>query len=139
MARPSGPKIRNDNTWTESKFNTFIRNQLRGATKRWGPTHSVLKDARVDRGLYLCAHCKQTVEVTIRDEETGKRVKNIHVDHIEPVVDPAIGFVSFDVYIERLFVEKDGLQVLCNDCHKIKTNNERALAKERRAGENIDE
>ena len=65
----------------------------------------------------------------------GRRVKNVHVDHIEPIVDPSVGFVSYDVLIERMFCEAPNLQVLCSECHTIKTDNEKALAKARRAKE----
>ena len=52
------------------------------------------------------------------------RAKEIEVDHIEPVVDPDVGFTTWDDFIERLFVEEDKLQVLCKDCHKKKTAEE---------------
>ncbi len=136
MGRPSGPKNRNGGTWTDSQFNTFIRNQIRGATKRWNPVHVVMKAANRGRGLYECNGCHEVVPVTVRKD--GARVKNVFVDHIDPVVDPLVGFVSFDEYIKRMFVEREGLQVLCSDCHTIKTNNERGLAKDRRALEKED-
>ena len=63
---------------------------------------------------YTCALCKQVV---------GN--KDIKIDHIEPVVDPALGFQGYDEFIKRLFVELDGYQAICITCHQIKTNNER--------------
>jgi len=33
-----------------------------------------------------------------------------------------------------MFVEEDNLQVLCHECHENKTNEEKATAKNRRAG-----
>ena len=54
-------------------------------------------------------------------------MRNIAVDHIDPVVNPTTGFVSWDNLIERLFVEKDGLQLLCKACHDEKTSDERKL------------
>lgn len=98
---------------------------------RWGPIANCLKESRVGRGEYLCASCTNIVPATIKIN--GKRVKNVHVDHIEPIVDPTVGFVSYDVLIERMFCEAPNLQVLCNDCHTIKTDAEKALAKQRRA------
>lgn len=131
--RIGGPKTRNSGQWTEARFRSFIRSQLRAATMRWGPIAICLKDSRVGRGEYLCAGCKQIVPATTK--VGGKRVKNVHVDHIEPIVDPSVGFVSYDVLIERMFCEAPNLQVLCNDCHTIKTDKEKALAKARRAKE----
>jgi len=47
--------------------------------------------------------------------------KLVHVDHVDPVIEPGKGFISWDVYIERLFVKADRLQILCKGCHKGKT------------------
>jgi len=128
--RIGGPKTRNGNTWTEARFRSFIRSQLRAATMRWGPIALCLKDSRRSRGFYLCAGCQKEVPATIKSG--GRRVKNVHVDHIEPIVDPAVGFVDYNTLVERMFSERDNLQVLCNDCHTIKTNLEKAMAKIRR-------
>lgn len=136
MARPSGPKVRANNTWTESKFNSFIRGNLRRTSQKWPPIANALKKARVERGEYLCAECKQIVPATTKVD--GKRVKNVHVDHIDPVVDPNIGFVDWNTFIDRMFVEDEGLQVLCNACHTIKTEKEKSIAKDRRMEENIE-
>jgi hypothetical protein len=63
--------------------------------------------------------------------------KEIAVDHIDPVIDPKIGFESYDKLIDRLFNGK--VQVLCNykgeregtrSCHYIKTKAEREILKE---------
>lgn len=131
--RIGGPKTRNSGQWTEARFRSFIRSQLRAATMRWGPISNCLRDARVSRGLYLCAGCGEEVPATTK--VGGKRVKNVHVDHILPIVDPDVGFVSYDVLIERMFCEADNLQVLCNECHTAKTDDEKARAKVRRQRE----
>ena len=57
------------------------------------------------------------------------------VDHIVPIVDPAVGFTSFDDWIERCFVELSAYQVLCKPCHTVKSNEEKDVAKARRAEE----
>ncbi len=129
--RRGGPLTRNGNLWTEAKFRSFIRSQLRAASMRWGPIARSLAKAKQERGMYLCAECGEVVPLTTRID--GKRVKNVHVDHINPIVDPAVGFVSWDTIIDRMFVEDDGLQVLCHLCHETKTNQEKAIAKQRRA------
>ena len=131
--RIGGPKTRNGNQWTEARFRSFIRSQLRAATMRWGPIADCLRASRIGRGTYLCAGCGQEVPASIK--VNGRRVKNVHVDHIEPIVDPSVGFVSYDVLIERMFCEAPNLQVLCSDCHTTKTDEEKALAKARRAKE----
>lgn len=131
MARPSGDKTRCGGEWTEAKFTSFIKNNLRRATIKWAPIQQCLKEARVRRGFYLCAGCKEEVTASTK-LESGKRVKNVIVDHINPIIDPAVGFTTWDDCINRMFCESDNLQVLCRDCHNVKTQEEKDIAKERR-------
>jgi hypothetical protein len=67
-----------------------------------------------------------------------KRVKNVFVDHILPIIDPEVGFTSWDDFINRLFCEREGLQCICGDCHDKKTTNERAAASDRRRKEKLE-
>jgi len=48
----------------------------------------------------------------------------MHADHIIPVIGPE-GFVSWDIFIARLYCEADGFRAVCKDCHKIITERER--------------
>lgn len=137
VGRIGGPKTRNGNQWTEARFKSFIRSQLRAATMRWGPIATCIKTARTGRGEYLCAGCKQIVPASIKIG--SKRVKNIHVDHIIPITDPEVGFTTWDELIDRMFCEADNLQLLCYDCHTKKTDEEKAIAKSRRAREKEDD
>lgn len=129
MPRASGPKTRNNGEWTEARFKSFIKSLLRQGTRKWGPINSVKTKARVSRGVYECALCKKHVPPTIKLD--GKRVKNIAVDHIDPIIDPHTGFTDWNDTIERMFCEEDNLQLLCRDCHKTKTAEEREIAKQR--------
>lgn len=71
---------------------------------------------------FKCATCKKY-----------KDRKSVAVDHIDPVVDPktgvfgADGQVDYNKYIARLFCDQSGLQVLCNECHKVKTKEENSI------------
>ena len=130
-------KTRNGGQWTPARFNSFIKSALRQASMRWGPKHEALKAARIRKGWYICAECKQGVPTTVKDEEKGKRVKNVHVDHIDPVINPAVGFTTWDSVIRRMFVEVDGLRVLCSACHKVVTDEEKQIAKLRRDREKM--
>lgn len=96
----------------------FLIPVLRRATYRWPARSDALKDSRKERNSYECAMCKD-------------RFKNNEVvlDHIVPVVDPKRGFDNWDDYINRMFPEKEGFQVLCNDCHDIKTDLEDEMRK----------
>jgi 5-methylcytosine-specific restriction endonuclease McrA len=105
-----GPKRKN--------LKKFLIPVLRRATYRWPARSDALKDSRKERNSYECAMCKD-------------RFKNNEVvlDHIVPVVDPKLGFTNWDDYINRMFPEKEGFQVLCNDCHDIKTELEDEMRK----------
>lgn len=105
------------------QFNAWIRNQLRRLFFRWWERSNAVKNARVDRGLYRCAGCSQIF-----------KGKEMHVDHIDPVVDPAQGFVDWDIYISRLFCSAENLQLLCEVCHKNKTSKETEERKKFKTG-----
>lgn len=51
------------------------------------------------------------------------------MDHINPVIDPQIGFQSWDIYISRMFPDESGWQALCDICHKVKTKAEKQTKK----------
>ena len=126
-----GGKLRNGGNWTEAKFNSFVKSALRGASRRWPPKYETLNAAYVDRRTnaksgrpakhYLCAQCQGCFPAA-----------EVQVDHIEAIIDPLVGFVSWDEVVNRMFCEKENLQVLCTPCHKVKTAAEKTLAKERR-------
>lgn len=92
----------------------------------------------MERGLYRCECCGELVPPTIFDDYKGKRTSNIFVDHIKPIVDPAVGFTTWDEFIEGLFCEADNLQLLCGSCHKVKSQDEIDVAVARRKKEKND-
>lgn len=102
------------------KYNkkTFVTAALRRASLRWPPRNEALKRARVDRGLYKCAVCKNTFKKT-----------EIHIDHILPIINPALGFIGWDDFIERLFCDVDSFQILCKMDHEVKTMMEDEMRK----------
>lgn len=120
-------------TYTEAGFNAFIKSALRRASGRWKPKTLALSNARIEKGVYRCAKCEQAVPVT--KVVDGKRVKWVEVDHLIPVVPPDVGFTTWDSFIERLFVEVEGLRVLCRDCHSEVTKEQNDVAKQRRSAE----
>lgn len=118
---------RNGGEWTEARFNSFIKSGLRGISQRWPPKYQKLSEACVGQKVnprsgrlakfYLCAKC--------RNEFVAK---DVEVNHIEPVI-PITGFDSWDDTINRLFCEKDKLEVLCKPCHKSLTQQENSERK----------
>lgn len=133
--RIGGEKTRNSGQWTEARYRSFIKGGLRQISMRWGPINEAKKKANLRRGIYLCAGCNEEIPTSIRVD--GKRKNNIHVDHIKPIVDPTKGWESWDDTIERMFCETDNLQVLCTECHDVKSNEEKAQAKLRREQEKL--
>lgn len=120
---------KNCGRWTLARYRSFIKSLLRAGTMRWGPKYEAIKKAFVKRAvnprtgklckLHKCALCG------------GLFPQNaIRADHIKPVVDPRVGFISWDEYIERMFCEVENFQALCVPCHEKKTNEDRAKGKQ---------
>jgi 5-methylcytosine-specific restriction endonuclease McrA len=120
-AKPRVAKTRNAGTMSESAFWSFIRSALRQKSRWWKPiTQCKLNAKRPYKGPlkrqkfeYQCNSCKKWFAE-----------KNINVDHIQPAgsLNCAADLPGF---VERLFCEIDNLQVLCTNCHDVKTKNER--------------
>lgn len=88
----------------------------------WPPRLEAKKRAKhPDKsGWFVCELCHQERE-------------KIEIDHKKPCIRPSDGFVSWDEYIRRRFVESaDDLQALCRDCHKQKTRLENAERRKKR-------
>jgi len=123
----------NDGNWTDARFHSFIKSALRRASMRWPPKGKVLKEARTERGVYTCrGYNRSSHSVPNSIKVDGKRVQNVYVDHIVPVIGPE-GFVSWDEVIKRMFINSEGLQVLCKGCHDKKTKEERQNGKGKRS------
>ena len=115
------PRTRNAGTMTESAFWSFIRSALRQKSRWWKPiTQCKLSSRRPYKGPlkrqkfeYQCNKCKKWFPE-----------KKINVDHIQPAGSLNCS-ADLPGFVERLFCEVDNLQVLCTQCHDIKTKNER--------------
>lgn len=121
-------KSRNNGEWTEARYHSFIKGALRKASVRWPPKSRVRRAAWIRRGVYKCAGYKRRAhQVPVSIKKNKKRMNNVTVDHIVPIIDPNKGFESWDKVIERMFCEAKGLQVLCHQCHKTKTKDEKDM------------
>jgi len=80
----------------------FVIHSLRRASYRWYARTAAMNKARVERGVYECSICKGRF---------GR--KEIQVDHIEPVIDPAQGYIGLNTFTSRLLCDEDGFQIIC--------------------------
>lgn len=94
---------------------------MRSENTRLVPTYR--KDgsrAKVDAREHFCNGCKQW--------KRSSKKKKVSIDHINPVVDPWVGFVDMNTFFQRLMlVPKSGLQKLCGDCHQTKSQKENLI------------
>lgn len=96
-------------TFSRSGLAQRIRNAK--ASKEKGP-----KGGR----RFVCDHCANTFDSS-----------GINVDHIEPVIPIGVSFVdlTLEEVIDRLWCNEDNLQILCKECHALKS---KAETKERK-------
>jgi 5-methylcytosine-specific restriction endonuclease McrA len=114
-------KTRNSGTMTESAFWSFIRSALRNKSRWWKP---ITECKQKSRRPYTGPNKRMKYEYQCNECKGWYPEKQINVDHIIPA---GTLTCSSDLpgFIERLFCEQDNLQVLCEKCHDIKTQNER--------------
>jgi 5-methylcytosine-specific restriction endonuclease McrA len=121
IKKPRVAKPRNAGTMTESAFWSFIRSALRQKSRWWKPiTQCKMKARRPYKG----PNKRQKFEYQCKECQQWFPDKQVNVDHITPAgtlrcANDLPGFV------ERLFCEIDGLQVLCSKCHDKKTKQEK--------------
>jgi 5-methylcytosine-specific restriction endonuclease McrA len=113
-------------------FRSWFIHQLRGIFRRYPPYYLCRnavkeeyfipskKGKPMKRVRFTCAQCK---------EKHGN--SNTVVDHINPVIDPKVGFPLLPdgrddwlTYISRLFCSIENLQILCLPCHNAKSGKE---------------
>jgi 5-methylcytosine-specific restriction endonuclease McrA len=107
--------------WTESRYWSAIRTALRSGLRFYPPKVNVLNKAkRTYKGenprqkfCYECASCKGCF-----------KANEVQVDHKQPA-GSLLSYQDLPKFVERLYCGEDGLQVLCKQCHQIKTNKER--------------
>lgn len=114
--------------WSSPKFFSFLRSGLRAKWSRWPPKYEAL---RLVRRPYTGTNTRQKHEFQCATCNAWFPQKQVSVDHIEPA-GTLRSFEDLPLFCERLFVGVDKLQVLCDECHRIKTAQERAADKEKK-------
>lgn len=107
--------------WTRSRYFGFIRSCLRRAWSRYPVKYKVLNDARRPykgddkrtKWEYQCQKCKKWY-----------KTKEVNVDHKVPC-GTLRDYSDLPHFVETLFCGKENLQVLCSDCHNIKTKEDK--------------
>lgn len=97
----------------------WVLQKLRRASMAWPPKNEAKKRSWIRPGWHKCEGCGAQTHY-----------KDLQMDHIEPVVDPVIGFVDLDTYVDRLFCGIEGFQGLCPSCHTSKTEAENITRKD---------
>ena len=132
MPRKTKPRPYANGQWTEARMRSFVMSALRRA--QWPVKYAAIQKAYVKTGpnpvtgrmckLHKCEGCGELFPQN-----------QMAADHIEPVV-PIGGFdkkgflgYDWDELIQRLYCELAGFQALCRDCHKVKTDEEKAARK----------
>lgn len=97
---------------------TWIMASLRRASYRWPPRAQIEREARRERGKYECAVCKELF-----------KAKEYAIDHLQPVIPydgfpihPVTGGLDWTIIIDRLFCDKENLQIICHADHSVKSD-----------------
>ena len=102
---------------TDKEFFVWLRSGLRRLSRRWPPIYQALASAKYPappgngrkKWLYKCNMCGELFPS-----------KEVSVDHIIP----AGSLLSYDdlpKFVGTLFCDTSNLQVLCKDCHNLKS------------------
>lgn len=112
------------------KKRQFAVQALRRASLRWRPRNEARILARTERKINdatgrLAWHSK--CKTCGLEKPDGQ----MELDHLVPVIGKE-GFTNFDNYIDRLYCEVNNFQILCTNCHDIKSLAEGQIRKKKR-------
>lgn len=105
-----------DCNWTRSRYFSFIRSALRSATMRYPAAQRYLhsKAYKAPAGI----RAKFLVDCEICGKAVAK--SRADIDHITPA-GKLTDYSDVGGFVERLFTNFEGYQLLCPECHGIKT------------------
>jgi len=119
------------NTMTLAMMRSFIMNMLRKKSLFWKPKQLAMRRGR--SGTVINPDTgRPNIAVICVECNTRVAEKEAKLDHIEPVVDPRGFLESNDLFcgynwneiMPRMFCEVDNYQILCKECHDIKSKAE---------------
>ena len=118
----------------DKKVFNLIKKKLRLASLSNPHKHTALEKAKVDSATHECNNCGCYMYNGVSHQNFKKLKKKYpdklfkrekpQADHVNSVIEVGVGFVDWNTYIERLFCESEGYQILCNQCHKEKSKKE---------------
>lgn len=138
----------------EKKLRSRIQNILRNDFKKSELYSQAIESAKVDSKLYQCKKCNKLMytgvseknhlnyvkehgeveKAEVKISKSGRKsVKKCYdLDHVEPVIpfDKFYYEITLDEWVDRLHCDVSNLELLCLDCHKTKTSEEKTLRKE---------
>lgn len=131
-----------EGSWTAAYFRGLVRGALRKIYFRWPGKKIAFDRVRVEvpgttksgkptkrPGVwYKCQQCGVLGKAQV-GKTNPKGYKRMWCDHIEPVV-PLDRYPDWREYIERLFCDPDNFEILCDDCHHVKSQAERQIRRE---------
>lgn len=122
-------------------MNSRIRRQLisyaRKLSLSWEPRQQAKNECKVDSALHRCSKCGTLCYEGSSEKNYEAFVEKyspetvlfdgIKLDHINPVVDPLVGFQDWDKFYEGLFCAKDNFRGICSLCHDKKSATENKI------------
>lgn len=125
VKNPRVPRTRGSESYTEAGYWSFIRSGLRAKFSRWPPKYKVLNKAkRTVTGKrhkyeYQCSVCNNWF-----------KQKEVEIDHYPEACGSLKEADDLPRFVTTLFCEEENLRVICKECHRVHTNNERANKKD---------
>lgn len=120
--RASTPRPYNCGKMSESELRSSILQKLRLLTSRWRPKNKSIVNAKGK-----CAECWEIF-----------KAKELKADHCSPIVpvegwektDDLFLWYNWNEWLRNAFVETEGYQALCLNCHHTKTKEENKIRKQ---------
>lgn len=117
--------------------------KMRQLSREWQPIIDAENSAKRDKSTFECAGCgvyiytgdsKKSFE-SLKEKYDNVIQGTLYKDHIDPVIpiDRTQQSMTLDELSDRIFCEIDNIQILCKDCHDIKSKLENLDRKEKKS------